>query len=59
MRNFEQIASDIAVRIFNTVNDERTRNPNGDTVSITADTEIGEIQESIINYLTAASQGDE
>jgi len=54
--NFEQMASDIAVRIFRIVDDERKRNPDGDIVSIKADTEIGEVQNSILQNLIAASE---
>ena len=49
--NFEQIASDIAVRIFNIVDAERKCNPDGGIVSIAADTEIGKVQEAILQNL--------
>ena len=54
--DFEQIASDIAVRIFNIVDAERKHNPNGDIVSIAVDTKIGEVQELILQNLIAASE---
>jgi hypothetical protein len=54
--DFEQIVSDIAVRIFNIGNAERKRNPDGDIVSIAADAEIGGVQEAILQNLIAASE---
>lgn len=54
--DFEQIAHDMAVRIFNIVDEERKRNPNGDIVSITADTQIGEVQQNIHQTLIAAAE---
>jgi hypothetical protein len=53
---FEQIASDIAVRIFNIVDAERKRNPDGDIGPIAVDTKIGEVQEAILQNLIATSE---
>ncbi len=56
--NFEQYVHDLGVRIWNIVNDERKRNPDGDDVSVKADAEIGDVEASILATLIAVSEGE-